>query len=67
MKLICLWLELTDELGLKSVVIDHNDTGLPSDSELLKKVAWALLKSLHHNHEELTINDLMNEINEEND
>lgn len=60
------WLQfsfnLTDDLAIKDVVIDWNDTGLPSDSKLIKMVAIALLKSIKLNEDTLAVQDLLNEL-----
>ncbi|MEN6624541.1 MAG: hypothetical protein ABFD50_23715 [Smithella sp.] len=62
MKHIFLSIELSDELGIKSVTLSHNDTGLKSDSELVKMVAYALLKAYTANKEDVMIQDLLNEV-----
>lgn len=62
MKSIDLQLFFNDDLGLKSVSIGYNDTGLNDDSELLRKVAVVLLKSLHSNSDDVAVQDLLNEL-----
>lgn len=62
MKYIQLGIHLTDELGIKSVTIDHNDTSLPSDSDLIKRVSMTVLKSLILNKEDVIVQDLINEL-----
>jgi hypothetical protein len=52
----------TDELGLKSVQFNYNDTGLPEDSELLRRVACALIESLSVNKESLKVQDILNQL-----
>lgn len=49
MHYIQIGLHLNEGLAIKSVTIDHNTTDLPSDSELIKRVALTLLKSLKLN------------------
>lgn len=55
--------EVEEDLGLKSVVIDSNDTGLPSDSKLIEKAAFVMLRSIYKNADDLVIQDLLNELN----
>lgn len=62
MKWIQLSLHLTDDLGIKNVVIDYNDTGLESNSELVRLIAVTLLKSLKLNKDTLAVQDLLNEL-----
>lgn len=63
MKYIQLGLHLTDDdLGLKKVTIDHNDTDLESNSKLLELVAFAIIKSLRLNKESLMVQDLLSEL-----
>lgn len=62
MKHIILSIELSDELGIKSVTLTHNDTGLKSDSELIKQVAYTILRSYSANKEDVIIQDLLNEV-----
>lgn len=63
MKYIELGIFLTDDLGIKSIVIDQNDTGLESDSKLLKKVCIAILESLSLNKQDVEIQDMLNNLN----
>lgn len=63
MKYIDLVICMNDDLGIQSCVIDQNDTGLPSDSNLIKKVCITLLRSLSLNKEYVEIQDLLNELN----
>lgn len=53
---------LNERLGIKAITIDHNTTDLPSDSELIKRVAFTLLKSIHLNKEDVMLQDLLNEL-----
>lgn len=53
---------LNERLGIKAVTIDHNTTDLPSDSELIKRVAFTLLKSIQLNKEDVMLQDLLNEL-----
>lgn len=62
MKAITLTFNLTDELGLKSIVFDYNDTGLPENSETLRKIAIATLKAISDNQESCGVQDLLNDL-----
>ena len=62
MKNIQLSISLSDDLGIKAIVYDYNDTELPSNSETLGNIAIAILKSLHLNKDDLLIQDLLNEL-----
>jgi hypothetical protein len=53
MKAIEIMLIFDDDLGLKSVKITHNDTGIESNHHLLQQIAWCLLKSLTINKDDL--------------
>lgn len=53
---------LDDQLGIKKATIEWNSTHLPSDSELIKRVAMTLLRSLHLNKHDVMIQDLLNEL-----
>ena len=55
-------IHLNERLGITSATIDHNTTDLPSDSELIKRVAFTLLKSLQLNKEDVMLQDLLNEL-----
>lgn len=63
MKHINFTIELSDELGIKVVSITHNDTGLKTDSELVKTVAFNLLKSFIVNKDDVLLQDLLREAN----
>ncbi len=63
MKRVSLTIGLTDDLGIKSVVIDYNDTGLLDDSVLIEKIALTLIKSIYINKEDIYIQDILNELN----
>lgn len=60
---IQLGIHLTKDLGLNMVTVDHNTTSLPSDSVLIKKLSFALLKSISLNKDDLALQDLLNELN----
>lgn len=62
MKLVQLSIGLTDKLGIKQIVFDHNDTGLESNAELLKRIAIALLKGLELNKDDILIQDLLSDL-----
>lgn len=55
-------INLNEGLGITSVSINYNTTNLPSNSELVKKVAFTLLKSIYSNKEDLMLQDLLNEL-----
>jgi len=61
MKYIQLGITLNDDLAIKSVIIQHNDTGLEDDYKLLKLVSIALLKSVILNEEDLELKDILKE------
>lgn len=63
MKHIQISIDLTDELGIKSASVNYNDTGLKSDSELVIKVAYALLQSFSVNKDEVLLQDLLRDVN----
>lgn len=63
MKAIELHITLNDQLGITGVIINYNDTGLPSDSNLIKLTAVALLKALRTNADDVAVQDLLNELN----
>ena len=62
MKHIQLRFVIGNDYSLKSVIFDYNDSGLPSDSALLKNLAMAMLKSLVKNKESIAVQDLLNEL-----
>lgn len=63
MKQIQLTFTMSDELFLKSVTIDQNDTGLKNDSELILKVCSAIIRSFMNNKDSLAVQDMFNELN----
>lgn len=63
MKCIEISIFLTDDLRLKSIAIDKNDTGLESDSKLLKKVCISILQSISLNKQDIEIQDILNNLN----
>jgi len=60
MKYINIGFSFTDDLALKHITINHNDTELDSDSELVKKVIMTALKSFHLNKDDVSFQDLLN-------
>lgn len=62
MPTIVLQLDISNDLGVKSVIIDYNDTGLPDDSNLIRKVAITLLKCLDQNEDSIKTADMLNEL-----
>jgi hypothetical protein len=63
MKCLTLVLCYNEELALKSVLIDKNETGLTSNSELVKIAAINMLKSFYLNKDDLLVQDLLRELN----
>lgn len=53
---------LNNELGIKSLIINQNTTELPNNSELIKLVAIGLLKAVKLNEDSLAVQDLMSEL-----
>lgn len=49
-------------LALKFVTIDHNDTGLQINSELIKKLCNTILKGLESNKESIEMQDMLREL-----
>ena len=62
MKHITLTFNIDDNMGLRSVTYDYNDTSLPNDSNMLEMIAVALLKSVRDNKDTLIVQDLFNEL-----
>ena len=62
MKNIQLSIRLSDDLGVKGITIDYNDTDLESDSELVKRICFTLLKSIELNKEDIMVQDLLNSL-----
>ena len=62
MSIIQLTFELSDDLGLKSITFDYNDTKLPSSSETLGNIAIAILRAIEVNKDDLVIQDLLSEL-----
>lgn len=63
MKYIQLGIVLTDDLILRSLTFQANDTGLPSNSELALNIAQAIAKSISLNKESVSVQDMLNELN----
>lgn len=61
MKSVQLTFVIRDDNALHSVVFDNNDTGIPSDSNLLRNLAITLLKSIALNKEDCEIQDVLNQ------
>lgn len=62
MYLIQLSFQFNDNLVLKSVEIDYNDTGLENNSGTLKRVAITLLKAIEINKDSVAVQDLLSEL-----
>lgn len=52
-------INLNEELGITSVLIMHNDTGLKSDSNLISKVSEALIKAVDINKNDCKLQDML--------
>lgn len=63
MAIIQLMLNLTDDLRIKNIIYEYNDTNLPSNSETLGNIAVAILRSLKLNKDSLVVQDLLIELN----
>lgn len=61
MKHIQITVGLTDDLGVKSITFDYNDTHLPCDSKLIELLSFAMLTSCRTNKESMGVQDLLNE------
>lgn len=59
MKHIKLTILFDNDLAMKSVIIDSNDTGIPESSDLLVKIAVCMLTSIKANKEDIAIQDLL--------
>ena len=62
MPYIQLGINLNDQLGIKSVIVEHNDTGFADDSKLIEMVATALLKGLRMNKDSIQVQELLKEL-----
>lgn len=62
MKNLTISFEFTDDLGLKGLEFVENETNLPSDSKLLKRLAICILKAVDLNPEEMSTHDLLVEL-----
>ena len=61
-KFIQLTFGLTDDLGIKSIAYDINETELPSNGETLGMIAMGMIKALHLNKDSVLVQDLLNEL-----
>lgn len=59
---ITLSISLDENTGIRAIVFANNDTPLPSNSETLKKIALTILEAISINHDELQIQDVMNDL-----
>jgi hypothetical protein len=62
MKIVILEVYIDDDFSIDSVIISHNDTGLPTNSKLLHGIVEALLSSINNNKDELDLYDELNDI-----
>lgn len=60
--IIQLMFDIKDDMGLKSITFQYNDTPLPENSETLKSLAITILKSLKLNRDSVMVQDLLNEL-----
>jgi len=61
MKHIQITVGLTDDLVIKKITFDYNDTTFPSDSKLIESLSFAMLTSCRTNQESMGVQDLLNE------
>lgn len=61
--IIQLMFDIKADFCLKSVTFEYNDTGLPDNSDTLKNLAIAILKSIKVNQDSIGVQDLLNELN----
>lgn len=59
MKHIQFTVKLTDEYKIRSVAINSNDTGLPSDHTLIEQVSVELFKTIHYNKQCMEFRDML--------
>lgn len=62
MKKLTITLNLTDDLKVKSIVFEENETGIKSDSELLNNAATAILSLLKSNKDDIEVQELLNDL-----
>lgn len=62
MKHLIISFEFNEELGLQSLEFIENETNLPNDSKLLKRLAICILKSVELNPEDMSTHDLLVEL-----
>lgn len=62
MKTITLTFNISEDLAIKGVQFDFNDTCLPDDSITLYRLALALAVSVKSNEESLGVQDLLNSL-----
>ena len=62
MNLIQLNFNISDDGGLKSITFSYNDTELPDNSTTLKLLAESVLASLKLNHDDIIVQDLLNDL-----
>lgn len=60
-KLISLSLHLTEDLGLRAITFNSNDTSLPNDTKTLERIAFAILQSIYSNRPDLELQDILNQ------
>ena len=59
---VWLAINLDKELKIKTVSINHNDTGMDNNSQLIKDLCFTLLKSMTLNKDDIQVQDLLNEL-----
>ena len=63
MKYLILTYTISDDLLLKQIDFDYNDTGLSDDTKTLLKISIATIKAILKNEESSAVQDLLNELN----
>lgn len=53
---------LTDDLAIKGVTFDHNDTGFKEDGELLESIASTLIATIKAHKDSIVVQDLLREL-----
>lgn len=62
MRMVTLSYVLNEDLGLKSISFDYNDTGLEENSGLLRSIAFATIEALVKNDDSVKVQYLLNEL-----
>ncbi len=62
MKYIQIGFHFDDDLGLRKIQFQHNETELKNDSELIKNLAITMLRSVNLNKNDCLLQDLLNDL-----